>query len=486
VLRLWGLADKVLVIDEAHAYDAYMDKELETLLCFHAALGGSAIILSATLPGLKRHALIDAFRKGLGIEEPWNSCISAYPLVTIAAAQSVDEYPTCLRESLTREVAVPRIGDLAEAHAAVLEAACKGAAVALIRNTVDEAVASHAELASAYNGETLLFHARFAMADRLGIEERVLEKFGRAPKLARRGILVATQVIEQSLDLDFDLIVTDLAPIDLLIQRAGRLWRHMDQRPEGARPHISEPHGPTLLVLSAEPVADAGARWLDSVLPKTTAVYRDAALLWRSAKVMFDAGKIVSRTSPECAAPESGELRALVEAAYGKNRIAIPGGLEGAQNEAAGKASAERSQGGFNVLRFEAGYDFDGGRWDADSRVPTRIGDDTITLRLAVLQEGRILPWALREGSEWADRRAWALSEVSVRRARCKGTPKADRQTAGMIEKAREGWTLSEQEMPILVLKPGADGRWSGAVIDGKEKEVMVTYSADRGLSFVG
>src|ERR1700730_12918602 len=113
-LRLWGLADKVLVIDEAHAYDAYMDKELETLLCFHAALGGSAIILSATLPGLKRHALIDAFRKGLGIEEPWNSSISAYPLVTIAAAQSVDEYPTCLRESLTREVAVGCSGGMPE------------------------------------------------------------------------------------------------------------------------------------------------------------------------------------------------------------------------------------------------------------------------------------------------------------------------------------------------------------------------------------
>jgi CRISPR-associated endonuclease/helicase Cas3 len=224
----------------------------------------------------------------------------------------------------------------------------------------------------------------------------------------------------------------------------------------------------------------------DTFLPKTTAIYRDASLLWRSAKVIFDAGKIVSRSSPECAAPESGELRALVEAAYGQCKIAIPTGLEGAQNEAAGKASAERSQGAFNVLRFEAGYDFDGGRWDADSRVPTRIGDDTVTLRLAVFRDGRILPWALRDGSERADRRDWALSEVSVRRARCKGTPEADRQTAGTIQKAREGWTLSEQEVPILVLQPGADGRWSGAVIDGREREVMVSYSADRGLSFVG
>ena len=331
-----------------------------------------------------------------------------------------------------------------------------------------------------------MFHARFAMADRLAIEEKVLGKFGRAPKIPRPGILIATQVIEQSLDLDFDLIVTDLAPIDLLIQRAGRLWRHVEQRPPGARPHVSEPNGPTLLVLSAEPVADARARWLDSVLPKTTAVYRDAALLWRSAKVMFDAGKIVSRTSPKCATPESGELRALVEAAYGQTKIAIPSGLEGAQNEAIGKASAERSQGSFNVLRFEAGCDFDGGRWDADSRVPTRIGDDTITLHLAGIRDGRILPWALRDGPDRADRRAWALSEVSVRRARCKGTPEPDRETGSMIEKAKEGWTLSEREMPVLVLRPGVDGRWSGTVIDAKANAAEVTYSADRGLSFVG
>lgn len=91
-LRLWGLADKVLVIDEAHAYDAYMNKELETLLRFHGALGGSAIILSATLPRLKRQSLIDAFRLGLGNEEPWNASKSAYPLVTIAADAGISNF----------------------------------------------------------------------------------------------------------------------------------------------------------------------------------------------------------------------------------------------------------------------------------------------------------------------------------------------------------------------------------------------------------
>ncbi len=261
-LRLWGLADKLLVIDEAHAYDAYMNKELETLLRFHAALGGSAIILSATLPSLKRHALVDAFRQGLGRDKAWSPATSAYPLVTIAGTQSVDEYKVRLRDLLAREVAVRLIGDLAEAHAAVLDAARKGATVALIRNTVDEAIASHAELNSAFNGETVLFHARFALADRLAIEQRVLEKFGPTPKTPRGGILVATQVVEQSLDLDFDLIVTDLAPVDLLVQRAGRLWRHMDKRPATTRPRLAQPHGPTALILSAEPAPDAGPRWL--------------------------------------------------------------------------------------------------------------------------------------------------------------------------------------------------------------------------------
>ncbi|WP_091685202.1 CRISPR-associated helicase Cas3' [Methylocapsa palsarum] len=248
-LRLWGLADKVLVIDEAHAYDPYMNKEVETLLRFHAALGGSAIVLSATLRERKRSALVDAYRAGIRSSEPFRRSSSAYPLVTIASADAVAEHPVLLRDSLAREVAVRFVGGLAEAHGAVLEAARAGAAVALIRNTVDEAMGSHTELSASHDGETLLFHARFAMADRLAIEQGVLDKFGREPKRARPGILVATQVIEQSLDLDFDLIVTDLAPVDLLIQRAGRLWRHMDERSAKSRPHCIHPHGPTLIVL---------------------------------------------------------------------------------------------------------------------------------------------------------------------------------------------------------------------------------------------
>lgn len=483
-LRLWGLADKVLVIDEAHAYDAYMGKEIETLLRFHAELGGSAIVLSATLPRGKRTALINAFRQGLGgAPTRFVSKTSAYPLVTSVSAAAIEEIPSSLREGLSRTVRITRAGDVETAHAAVLDAARRGAAVALIRNTVDEAIASHAALASAFDGEKpLLFHARFAMGDRLAIEDSVLGKFGRetASDTKRPGILVATQVVEQSLDLDFDFLVTDLAPVDLLIQRAGRLWRHMDLRPAPERPAPA----PELLVISAEPTPESGPNWLDAVLPETKFVYEDAALLWRSAKALFGAGSIVSRTRAEGERDSPGEIRALIEAAYGDEKTAIPDALAEAENKAMGNASGERSQAGFNVLDFEKGYDLDGGRWESDARISTRLGDETITLRLAVIADGRLRPWAGRDAATGDERRAWALSEVSVRATRCSGVPKPSGKTAALSEAARGDWTVSEREIPVLILAPDPESRelWRGAAMDKEGREIAVAYSQCCGL----
>ena len=118
-----------------------------------------------------------------------------------------------------------------------IAAASRGACVAVICNAVDEAIDMYRALCRDHEpGKVDLFHARFAMGDRLDIERRVLDRFGKAstPDRRRGQILVATQVIEQSLDLDFDLVISDLAPVDLLIQRAGRLWRHMVERPRAA------------------------------------------------------------------------------------------------------------------------------------------------------------------------------------------------------------------------------------------------------------
>jgi len=132
--------------------------------------------------------------------------------------------------------------------------------VLVISNAVDEAIAAFDRLAIVRpEGTVRLFHARFAQCDRLAIENDVLGRFGHAarPNDCAGHILVATQVVEQSLDLDFDLVISDLAPIDLIIQRAGRLWRHMDQRPQAERPTPE----PTLMVVSPHPGAVDVADW---------------------------------------------------------------------------------------------------------------------------------------------------------------------------------------------------------------------------------
>ena len=127
-----------------------------------------------------------------------------------------------------------------------------------------------------------------------------MKTFGKnsTPALRTSRVLIATQVVEQSLDLDFDTLVTDLAPIGLLIQRAGRLWRH--ERPE--RSGL-----PELLVVGPEPVVEADEDWFSRSFPRAKYVYRDHARLWLSARALEGAGAIESPAG----------LRALIEFVYG-------------------------------------------------------------------------------------------------------------------------------------------------------------------------
>jgi CRISPR-associated endonuclease/helicase Cas3 len=211
-LRLLGLSRRVLIIDEAHAYDAYMTKELHGLLAFQAALGGSAIVLSATLTTKQRGELQAAFLGGLGAQVPADDA-TAYPLTTVASRAGVAAQPCLIAPGLSRRVTVERVPDRDTAVTAITAAVGAGATVAWVRNAVDDAIEALEELRAA-GLDAMLFHARFAMGDRQDIEAKVLSLFGRnGSRQERRGrVLVATQVVEQSLDLDFDLMVTDLAP----------------------------------------------------------------------------------------------------------------------------------------------------------------------------------------------------------------------------------------------------------------------------------
>ncbi|MFT3688413.1 hypothetical protein [Paenirhodobacter sp.] len=225
-LRLWGVSSKILIVDEAHEIsgDGYMAVLLERLLQAHAAQGGSAILLTATLP-VNYPCPADAGLcagggSGLGRgRRPGLSCAD-HPRRACAATPSPKGV-----------VKVARLPDAGAAADLLVRSAGAGAACVWVRNAVDDAIAA-VDLLRAWGVKASLLHARFALCDRKRIEAAELARFGRNGEGRAGRVLVATQVVESSLDLDFDVMVPDLAPMAALIQRAGRLWRHMAERPQ--------------------------------------------------------------------------------------------------------------------------------------------------------------------------------------------------------------------------------------------------------------
>ncbi|MGI8554187.1 MAG: CRISPR-associated helicase Cas3' [Dehalococcoidia bacterium] len=258
-VRLYGLANRVVVIDEVHAYDTYMTTLIERLLGWLAALGSPVVLLSATLPLARRDALIQAYTRGLtGEETAPNVPYQAYPRMTWvlskgAAVPEVDaanvgvsqpNHPLWLRWMDGR---LPPEGEDFQLGAELQRTLKNGGCAAVICNTVRRAQRVYRALEPYFKGVASdglpkldLFHARFLQKDRAEREERALSRFGPDnPNRPDCTVLVATQVIEQSLDLDFDLMVTDFAPADLMLQRSGRLWRHDRARPIGlTRPDL--------------------------------------------------------------------------------------------------------------------------------------------------------------------------------------------------------------------------------------------------------
>lgn len=403
-LRLLGLADKVLLVDEVHAYDPYMRTLLTALLEMHARQGGSAILLSATLPQSFRRELVQGFAKGLAVDSPPLSK-TGYPLVTHLSVSGIQEDVIDSRAELYRRVEVVRLDDEAAVIGTIQRAAAQGNAVCWIRNTVGDARAAYDRLVGESWCETdllTLFHSRFAMVDRQRIETDVLSRFGKDSDGAQRAgqILIATQVVEQSLDLDFDLMITDLAPVDLLIQRAGRLHRHRrdadgnciedgdDQRPP-----------PCLYLLAPDPEQVDDENWLKRLLPGTQAVYQSVGQLWLSLSVLMEQSGF---RMPK-------DARHLIEGVYGEvAQEQIPDVLQELTWQAQGVGRSQQGMGQFNCLKLNKGYTRMAGDWDEEVRVPTRLGDDSITVALARVVEGELRPYA-GDGKH-----AWALSQIAL------------------------------------------------------------------------
>ena len=222
-VRAFGLAGKVVILDEVHSYDAYTGTLLDALVKLLRSLHCTVVILSATLNQSRRSQLL-----GVDLRA------QAYPLITAAVqGQPVQELAVPV-DVPPQRVAVQLQQDEATAVDEALTRAETGQQVLWIENTVKEAQQRYLDLASRaaeLGVECGLLHSRFTMTDRARIEARWVDAFGKHG-WGRRGergrILVGTQVLEQSLDIDADFLVSRFAPTDMLLQRLGRLWRHAD------------------------------------------------------------------------------------------------------------------------------------------------------------------------------------------------------------------------------------------------------------------
>lgn len=238
-----GLASKTVIFDEVHAYDAVMNVRFETLLAWLGAIGGSAVILSATLPDRMRRRFVTAYASGAGWDQnetPGHAV--PYPRITAATRTGVSAFHVEASPRRRPEVALNWIGP-DDVDNIVAERLAAGDCVAVLCHSVNDAQKTYRRLRDQHSGladdgQPLvdIFHARFLEADKEDHRQRVVARFGPGHDAAGRAIrntarprgavLVATSIIEQSLDLDFDALISPLAPVDLLIQRLGRVWRH--------------------------------------------------------------------------------------------------------------------------------------------------------------------------------------------------------------------------------------------------------------------
>lgn len=415
-LRLVGMRNKILLLDEVHAYDSYMVRLLEGLLRFHAASGGSAIILSATLPARLREKLLAAFSAGAGFDHSPPHPDASYPWLTHLSATGLSEQQLETRAEVRRCVSINWLNSSEQVREQIYQAVEAGYCIGWVRNTVDDALNAFQHLVNEGRipeQDILLFHSRFAFKDRMAIEEQTLAWFGKlsSAEIRRGKVIIATQVIEQSLDIDLDCMISDLAPVDLLIQRAGRLQRHIRDRSGKAKSELpDERHAPVLHVLAPIWQENAEQGWLGEELTGTGYVYPDHARLWLTQALLRICGQI---RMPE-------DARALVDGVY-KAEISAPSGLQTLSDDVYARVLSQRAVAAQNLLQRDKGYDREASDffWEEGREFSTRLSEKSIQVFLAWLdKEGQLQPVSSDSDHPWEKSRlqvrlSWWEKQVS-------------------------------------------------------------------------
>lgn len=369
-LRGSALSRGLLVIDEVHASDVYMNAIARQLVRDHLALGGHALLMSATLGSFQRAEWLDQELPG-----PGDARSVPYPAVWVLGETGprtlagVRSYPQ--KRVNPRLVATM---DPQEAARMAIEAATHGARVLVVRNTVDAAVATWRTIIEAnpehclsVNGIPALHHSRFAAEDRALRDASVEATFGKHATRSGAGVIaVGTQTLEQSLDIDADILISDLCPMDVLLQRIGRLHRHADRvRPAGfedAVVYVLCPGGGLDRLTQGKFENGLGSWQKDGRL---TGVYIDMRIVEATRRLVESGGT--------WAIPA--DNRALVETAThpdSLDEIAREMGWENHGHKIGAKLLAEGQHAG--MLTLERGKPFPHAFPDADEIIQTRLG----------------------------------------------------------------------------------------------------------------
>ena len=436
-LRGSALSRSLLVIDEVHASDAYMTGVLAHLLDAHLALGGYAMLMSATLGSRARVRWT-----GEAPPEFAEAVATSYPAVWVGGEPTPRRAEGTGRSKEVRlevdEMAPERAAELA------LEAAARGARVLVIRNTVRKAVETWeaaqelggtARLLEAAGGPAL-HHGRFAAEDRALLDRAVEEVLTPNPQRARTGVVViGTQTLEQSLDIDADYLITDLCPIDVLLQRIGRLHRHPLPRPMGfeeAKTVVLTP-ADGLDRLTAPAFENGLGAWEDQ--GEFQGIYRDLLVLELTRRLIED--------EPLWRIPEMN--RRLVEAATHPERtealiVEKEEGWAAYERKLGGVEAAERGMARLRWLDREQPYEdtlFPG----ADERVMTRLGEDGVLL---TLDPSPVSPFANR------------ISQITLPARWSAGISSTDAETVA-VSPVPDGLVLVVGEREFIYSRKGLD-----------------------------
>jgi CRISPR-associated endonuclease/helicase Cas3 len=470
-VRLWGLANRVVIFDEIHAYDAYTGTLLVHLLRWLLALGSSVVLLSATLPPSIRRKLAEVVAADLPEKE------TEYPRLTVLQ-QGVEEPVAQFhfeadpkRRRILRLIGIAP--DLPAIRSALGEHLAQGGMGLALVNTVQRAQelfrlfpdGEPLEVEKQRVGKRLsdgtdvfLFHARFPADQRQRREDNALAIFGKSGHRKGRKILIATQVAEQSLDLDFDLIVTDLAPIDLVLQRAGRLWR-LDINPM-SRSGIAEPILIIAGLLGEKPPSFGSPLWWG-------AVYREDLLL-RTWSLLRNRSNL---TLPD-------EIDILVQAVY-EEQIEIPDSLreqlDNALENGEGATYAQRIEANQAIIGFP-----DDASWNDPARfvlydedepgvhrtlmAKTRLGEDSV-VTIPLWPEDGFRP---DSAPDYTQAKQWFLRAVSltrkhaVKKLQHSGVP--------------EGWKKSPLLRSCYPLVLNVEGCWKEDVTVRLDDELGVIF----------